>query len=950
MDITRTRKYNISRNINYRTQRYLNSYYNKNNKANTTNSHFKFHENLGSNLTPKYHLKAKYTRNFNTLTTEPKTFTKKSIFNIYFNNNSTQKNNINFNSASESIKKQKDMLIADHNNKCNTTRTSYKKHKKYFEKNNNTNFQRSNDKNDKSKKKKKSKIDNGMKKKIRDMNSKQIKNYIIYVKDHLNSSYYANNDLNNECNRIKTKSRELNDLINNNNDKYLSMNKLYEKKMENNKNIKEEYLKLVDEYKINNINEQNKLKELNILLDRQDNDIFNLENENEILKEDILNKKIIIEKLKEQIGKLKNKKGMIEAYNEYLYLFDKKNKLISVNQIRKNLKIIKEKNEELINKIDTLKNELKSKENTIIKTKNEQKELSNKLILLEKDIELENKNKNININAKNNNRYLNTEDDIENNDDINNNNKYEHENDSIEYYQKLIEDESIKGKEIKEKLDFFKEEINRIQNDILTLKSKNNEEIMLFKNQINNLSPNSEEIKNELISNKEIIKNQQESLIKYNNQFRESLKEKNDLKNKINKLKIENKNIELKLNENHKMIGFKIKSIKIRRGGGIHRGMSGINNRRLSKERNLSNSDLLKNSKISDKLEISKNMENFIPKRDIYRYKRYEYKYEKSNVSENQNSMFKSRRTGSFDNIFKFNETNAIEQENNIEILSTPRSGTYLYTIDEEGKLLGYSMALKKFVYINTSSIKCWRLFYKEYKKNANGSLLLNTLAGLFILTGDNYNNLYYYSQSKNTIYLIMKLKYNHMYGGMLSTPNNNNIIIAGGKYTNEVEIFNIKTNNLKSLPCLLTKRINSSYCILNNYLFVFFGKNNNTIEYLNLKKEKNWKKLEYRSNNYIKELSGHIGFKVNDNIVIIVGGVNNDKIIVFYFKEKFLDVTDFILKFDIDCGIDELYFDKEKYFNIIQNKEIKTEVVGMDTYGNVHCFDNDYSYTIFVF
>ena len=950
MDITRTRKYNISRNINYRTQRYLNSYYNKNNKANTTNSHFKFHENLGSNLTPKYHLKAKYTRNFNTLTTEPKTFTKKSIFNIYFNNNSTQKNNINFNSASESIKKQKDMLIADHNNKCNTTRTSYKKHKKYFEKNNNTNFQRSNDKNDKSKKKKKSKIDNGMKKKIRDMNSKQIKNYIIYVKDHLNSSYYANNDLNNECNRIKAKSRELNDLINNNNDKYLSMNKLYEKKMENNKNIKEEYLKLVDEYKINNINEQNKLKELNILLDRQDNDIFNLENENEILKEDILNKKIIIEKLKEQIGKLKNKKGMIEAYNEYLYLFDKKNKLISVNQIRKNLKIIKEKNEELINKIDTLKNELKSKENTIIKTKNEQKELSNKLILLEKDIELENKNKNININAKNNNRYLNTEDDIENNDDINNNNKYEHENDSIEYYQKLIEDESIKGKEIKEKLDFFKEEINRIQNDILTLKSKNNEEIMLFKNQINNLSPNSEEIKNELISNKEIIKNQQESLIKYNNQFRESLKEKNDLKNKINKLKIENKNIELKLNENHKMIGFKIKSIKIRRGGGIHRGMSGINNRRLSKERNLSNSDLLKNSKISDKLEISKNMENFIPKRDIYRYKRYEYKYEKSNVSENQNRMFKSRRTGSFDNIFKFNEINAIEQENNIEILSTPRSGTYLYTIDEEGKLLGYSMALKKFVYINTSSIKCWRLFYKEYKKNANGSLLLNTLAGLFILTGDNYNNLYYYSQSKNTIYLIMKLKYNHMYGGMLSTHDYNNIIIVGGKYTNEVEIFNIKTNNLKSLPCLLTKRINSSYCILNNYLFVFFGKNNNTIEYLNLKKEKNWKKLEYRSNNYIKELSGHIGFKVNDNIVIIVGGVNNDKIIVFYFKEKFLDVTDFILKFDIDCGIDELYFDKEKYFNIIQNKEIKTEVVGMDTYGNVHCFDNDYSYTIFVF
>ena len=932
MDIPRTRKYNISRNINYRMKRYINPNTNKNNNVN--NTHFKFHEKVDSNLTPKYHLNTKFKRNFNILKTEPKTFTKKSIFNIYFNNNSTQKNNINFNSTSDSRKKQKEIVIESYNNKCNTTRTSYKKSKKYFDKDININ--------DKFNMKKyiynNSKVDD-MKKKIKDMNSKQIKNYIIYVKDNLNSSYYANNDLNNEYNKIKNKSRELNDLINNNNDKYLSMNKIYETKMKNNKNIKEEYLKLVDEYKLNNLNEQNKLKELNKILDKQDIDIFKLENENNILKEDLLNKKINIEKLKKQIGKLKNKKGIIEAYNEYLYLFDKKNKLISVNQIRKNMKKIKEKNDELIKKIEVLKNELKSKENTIIKSKNKFKELSNKLILLEKNKDIENKE----LNTRNNITYF-------ENKDMNNKDNNEHENDSIEYYQKLIEDENIKGKEIKEKLSFFKEEINRIQNDINALKSKNIEEILLYKNKINNLSSNNEEIRNDIRSNKEIIKNQQNSLVKYNKQFRESLLEKNELKNKINKLKIENKNIELMINEKNKMIGFKLKSIKIRRGGGFHRGKSIKNNRRMSKERNLSNSDLLKNSKISDKLEISKNMENFIPKRDIYRYKRYEYKYEKSNVINNKTNMFKSRKTGSFDNIFKFNETNEIEQENNIEILSTPRSGTYLYTIDEEGKLLGYSLTLNKFVYINTSSIKCWRLFYKEYKKNSNGSLLLNTLAGLFILTGDNYNHLYYYSQSKNTIYLIMKLKYNHMYGGLLSTNDNNKIIIIGGKYTNEVEIFNIKSNTLKSLPSLLTKRINSSYCIFNNYLLVFFGKNNNTIEYLNLKKEKRWKKLEYRSNNYIKELSGHIGFKINDNVVIIVGGANNNKIIVFYFKEKFLDITDFILKFDIDCGIDELFFDKEKYFNIIQNKELKTEIIGMDTYGNVHCFDNDYSYTIFVF
>ena len=77
----------------------------------------------------------------------------------------------------------------------------------------------------------------------------------------------------------------------------------------------------------------------------------------------------------------------------------------------------------------------------------------------------------------------------------------------------------------------------------------------------------------------------------------------------------------------------------------------------------------------------------------------------------------------------------------------------------------------------------------------------------------------------------------------------------------------------------------------------------------------------------------------------------------VFYFKEKFVDVTDFVLSFDIDCGIDELIFDKEKCFNLVENKEKisndekeRKEIMGMDIFGNVHCFDSDYSYTIFVF
>ena len=197
----------------------------------------------------------------------------------------------------------------------------------------------------------------------------------------------------------------------------------------------------------------------------------------------------------------------------------------------------------------------------------------------------------------------------------------------------------------------------------------------------------------------------------------------------------------LKINkkEKPKTIGFKIKAIKIRKLYG--------KNKDPKIERNMSDPDLIKNN-INDKLYISHNRENFIPIKDIYRYKKFEYKYRNDNgMSNDYNNI---RRNSSFDNIYKYNSNNSIEKESNIDILSTPRTGVYLYSIDKEGKLLGYEINLKKYVYINASSIKGWKLFYKEYKNNANGSLLLNTLAGLFILTGKNYNHLYYYSQKYN--------------------------------------------------------------------------------------------------------------------------------------------------------------------------------------------------------
>jgi len=130
------------------------------------------------------------------------------------------------------------------------------------------------------------------------------------------------------------------------------------------------------------------------------------------------------------------------------------------------------------------------------------------------------------------------------------------------------------------------------------------------------------------------------------------------------------------------------------------------------------------------------------------------------------------------------------------------------------------------YIYIEGFNINNKYFFNLSFK--INEIKILNTLAGLFILTGDNYNHLYYYSQSKNIIYLIMTLKYNHKYGGLILTKDKDKIIILGGIYTNEVELFNIQKNSLKKLPNLLSKRINSSYNIINYFnLFIFKRKQN---------------------------------------------------------------------------------------------------------------------------
>ena len=305
----------------------------------------------------------------------------------------------------------------------------------------------------------------------------------------------------------------------------------------------------------------------------------------------------------------------------------------------------------------------------------------------------------------------------------------------------------------------------------------------------------------------------------------------------------------------------------------------------------------------------------------------------------------------------KEDEDNKIVPENQGEIKlnkKTSNKDSSIYTITDKGKLFIYNIPNKKFTTANTKSIENWDKFIKIFLLNYEGSLLLNTFQGLYILIGDLFSDLYYYSQENNEISKKITFNYSHKYGGLMLSPDQKYLIVLGGCDTREVELLNLENNEIEELPNLLSDRINSSYSFIgDNLLYVFFGENNNTIEYLDLNDEKKeWKNVDYSNNEIeIDNIYGHISIPVNENEIIIVGGKNNHKMLMFNVKENVLEITDNKIPF-LDT-IKEYHFDKDKYYNTIINTDKKgdknsiKQVICMDSQGNIHLFDNEFNYIV---
>ena len=177
-----------------------------------------------------------------------------------------------------------------------------------------------------------------------------------------------------------------------------------------------------------------------------------------------------------------------------------------------------------------------------------------------------------------------------------------------------------------------------------------------------------------------------------------------------------------------------------------------------------------------------------------------------------------------------------------------------------------------------------------------------------------------------------------------------------GGEKQNN-EIFNFESGLIKNLPPLLNKRINSAFTFIGNLLFAFFGKNHSTIEYLNMEICLKWELINFKINmdNQKLNIEENVAIPVNRNEILILGGKQNGTMMIFNFKEKSLDLTNINIPFIEQVG--EYIFNKDKYFyafigNDLPQKNGKhlNQLIGMDSFGNIHSFNNDFSYEVIIF
>ena len=257
-----------------------------------------------------------------------------------------------------------------------------------------------------------------------------------------------------------------------------------------------------------------------------------------------------------------------------------------------------------------------------------------------------------------------------------------------------------------------------------------------------------------------------------------------------------------------------------------------------------------------------------------------------------------------------------IHTENEEEIINEQY---FLYGIDRDDLLHVFDINLRKWSNLRkiTELKDVSNTFKKDYQYE--GTILYNTLSGLYILTGEKTDVLYFYNSLTDSVTKICKFNFCHDNGSLFFDSGNDALFVFGGKKIKSCEYYSFKDKKIYKLPELNLDRANASYIISNNKIFAFFGfcysKNTycNNIEYIDYTKKDRWYEL---SN--ISLLKNDISFDIesvstmyyrNDpNLILIYCGIQGD-------EEDF--VTEYYLIYDSVKNT----MDKINKFNLQQFK-----------------------------
>ena len=227
----------------------------------------------------------------------------------------------------------------------------------------------------------------------------------------------------------------------------------------------------------------------------------------------------------------------------------------------------------------------------------------------------------------------------------------------------------------------------------------------------------------------------------------------------------------------------------------------------------------------------------------------------------------------------------------------------YLFGIDRNDCLHIFDINNKKWV--GKKKIFELRLddksnsFKKDYQYE--GTLLYNMLEGVYILTGEKTDTLYYYNIKTNTISKICKFNNSHDNGSIMYDKNSKCLYVFGGKKTTSCEYYSLKDKKIYALPDLICDRANASFIISNNKIFGFFGFSYNnetyakTIEYIDYIKKDKWVELKniiYLNDNILFDIESvsTMYYKQNKNKILIYSGIQGE-------DEEF--ITEYYLLYD---------------------------------------------------